>query len=124
MIDLIFDKATINLDKLDEEVRAGLGSVTSGVSARNGQAIVHVREDVTDAQRQQAEQIVASHDSNQKTARQQAAEARQTKLVQLRASNSVDLDVSNFLGDSPSVQALAQKLAWLEQELRELRGGA
>lgn len=49
-------------------------------------------------------------------------QARQQKLLNARRDwQGDDLDPSGYQG-SPSLLALAQKIAWLEQEIQELRG--
>lgn len=50
-----------------------------------------------------------------------ARQQRQQKLDSLRQSNRSDVDLSKFAGQSP-LDELAHKVAWLEQEIRDLRG--
>ncbi|NWG15797.1 MAG: hypothetical protein HXY41_04110 [Chloroflexi bacterium] len=52
-------------------------------------------------------------------ARQEQA-ARREKLERLRAENAADLDVAKFGGEA-ALDELARKIAWLEQEIRDLR---
>lgn len=57
---------------------------------------------------------------NEQAARKTAEDARRDKLAQLRAENAADLDLDKFGRESP-LDELARKLAWLEQEIRDLR---
>lgn len=57
----------------------------------------------------------------EQAAQEQTRQQRQQKLSALRQSNGSDLDLSKFAGQSP-LDELAQKVAWLEQEIRDLRG--
>ncbi len=53
----------------------------------------------------------------------QAAEAeRQRQLEQKRADNAQPLEPDDYAGESALIQVLARKIAWLEQEIAELRG--
>ena len=61
--------------------------------------------------------VVQQERAAQAVARQQ----RQQKLDSLRQSNGSDLDLAKFAGQSP-LDELARKIAWLEQEIRDLRG--
>ncbi|MCB9460442.1 MAG: hypothetical protein H6670_12390 [Anaerolineaceae bacterium] len=47
--------------------------------------------------------------------------AEQAELEQTRADNAIKIDLDDYRGTSPQIQALASKVAWLEAELRDLR---
>jgi hypothetical protein len=53
---------------------------------------------------------------------QQAEAQRQAALEQVRAANATPLNVSDYSGQTTLIQTLAQKISWLEQEIRGLRG--
>ena len=53
--------------------------------------------------------------------RQREAEAQPAKWSPIGTNNPEDFDVSIFATASMEVQMLAQKLVWLEQEVKELR---
>lgn len=57
----------------------------------------------------------------EQAARDLARQQREEKLNGLRQGNTSDLDLSKFAGQSP-LDELARKIAWLEQEIRDLRG--
>ncbi len=53
----------------------------------------------------------------------QAAEAEQQRqLEQTRADNATPIVTDDYAGESALLQVLARKIAWLEQEIAELRG--
>lgn len=57
-------------------------------------------------------------------AQQEVAEQqRQQKLVDLRSGISADLDPTDYSGENALIQALAERIAWLEQEVINLGGG-
>lgn len=51
---------------------------------------------------------------------EQKQAARREKLERLRAENAADLDAAKFGGET-ALDELARKVAWLEQEIRDLR---
>ena len=52
----------------------------------------------------------------------QAAKAAEKSELQQKRSDSVDkINLEDFRGTSPQIQALARKIAWLEAEIRDLR---
>ena len=95
----------------------------SGVSYNASGVILHLSDRASAAQIAQAEQIVADHDPSVLTSDQQAAVDRSQRLAQMRADNAADLDVNDFSSEAAAIQDLAAKIAWLEQEVRELSGG-
>jgi hypothetical protein len=118
MNDIVVQKASINIEALDADLRAALGAAVSGISYGGGQVTVHMDDNATPTQVQQAQQIVGSH-ANRLTAAQQAAVTRQEALAQLRqTADGITLATADFAGKQ---RDLAQKVMWLEQEVRELR---
>lgn len=69
-------------------------------------------------------EILAEWDvyQQEQAALKQARQQREQKLNDARRSNAADLDLSKFAGQSP-LDELARKIAWLEQEIHDLRGG-
>jgi hypothetical protein len=109
-------EGSINLELLDETLRQALP--ITGISTAPGRITVHVE----DSQFQpemvaQAQTLIAAHNPNALTERQQKQQAQKAQLEVFRAQ---------FLPDSGggvvSLAALAEKLAWLETEIRDLRG--
>jgi hypothetical protein len=122
MRDITLERAPVNAAALDAALRAALGEVVIGISASRDQVTVHLTDDATTQQLQQARAILVAHDPVQLTPEQAAAQARQMQLVTARANNAEPLDTANFQASEPDVQALVARLMWLELELRELRG--
>jgi hypothetical protein len=123
MKDVVMQRADVNLEALEMELRAGLGTVILGVSKSGNQIILHAMDSTTQAQQDQAQAILIAHDPTKLTPGQQAEQARQQKLDQLRqAYGTTDLDLAAYSGQAVAVLTLAQKLAWLEAELRNQPG--
>jgi alkylhydroperoxidase family enzyme len=52
----------------------------------------------------------------------QANRDQQQELDALRTAHTTQLELSDFTSESAAIQALAQKIIWLEAEVRQLRG--
>ncbi len=119
MNDVVMQKASINPEALDSDLRAALGGAVNGVSYSTGQVTIHLDDAATPSQLQQAQQVVLNHDPALLTAAQQEAVARQEALAQLEeAAAAVTLKLADFPG---AQQGLAQKVLWLEQAVRDLQ---
>jgi hypothetical protein len=84
MIELSFDKAQVNPERLHEELAAVVGSDLVGVSAGGGRVRLHLAADPSDAIRTALAVLVAEHDAGQLTAIQQARLDRETRRAALR----------------------------------------
>jgi hypothetical protein len=120
---LVIDRAAVNIDALDADLRTALGGATSGLSFHAGQVTVYLSDDASDAQVSQARALVQAHDPSKPTPAQQATSNRRAKLAQLRGDYGADLDTSTFVGQGVLIRLLAGKIAWLEQEVAALRAG-
>lgn len=100
VIDLSYEKVTVNPAKLHEELAAALGEKFKGISTGNGQVRVHIQDDMPQAQQDLIAAIVAAHDANQRTAAQQAEADRAAKLQALRKpwAEWTAQDQADFLG--------------------------
>lgn len=123
MIDIVIDRSVINPEALDAELRAALGDKASGISARRGQVVVHLTDEASNADQDQARSIVLNHDPAVLTPHQAAEQARRTQLTQARQLNALPLDVAAYDGESALIQALAERIARLELEIAQLGGG-
>ena len=86
---------------------------------------VYLNSELSQAQLDQLDNLMASHDPRQLTAEQQARQVQQQQLADARQNyKGSDLDPANYASDSARIQALARKIAWLEQEVIDLRGGS
>lgn len=122
MQNIRFEGLRVNSDALSTEVASELKDVLFGISTGSYGVIVHLSDDATPEQINRVRQIVQNHDPSVLTAEQQARIERQQKLEQVRSENGADLDVSAYDGEAALIQQMAQKIAWLEQEMQEMRG--
>ena len=113
----------VNDAALTEEVRAALGERVSGISTGPYGVIVHLDDRATPAQIAQVQTIVEAHNPAVRTPDQQADQQRQQRLASLRGGRGEALDPADYNGEAALIQSLADKIAWLEQEVLDLRGG-
>jgi hypothetical protein len=122
MIDVTLPRASVNIDALDEQLRAALGGATSGFSIGRGEVTVHLSDTATPSQIEWARAIIASHDPAALTTSQQAALIRRQKLDQARRDfGASEIDLEAYAGKDELLGALARKIAWLEREIAALR---
>lgn len=119
---LTIARNTVNIEALDEALRSMLGAEYSGLSTRPGEVLVYLEDSAATAQAQQAEQMVIDHDASILSASQQARIDNEAALQQARLDNADALNLSAYDSAAAEVQALAQRIAWLEAEIRDLRG--
>jgi hypothetical protein len=122
MKDITIERGIVNIDALDADLRAALGDITSGFSVSGGRVIVHLLDAATRQQEDQARQIVLNHDPTRLTQQQQQQAERQAKLDQARKDyGTAEIDLTVYASQGPIIQQLAQKIAWLEREVTDLR---
>lgn len=115
-------RESLNVEKLDGDLRAVLGSNYVGLSTRFKEVIVFMADGTPSADVVQAQQLMVDHDPSQLTTEQVAELAEQQALADARKANVDVLDLSQFSGESAVIAALASKVLWLEREIRDLRG--
>lgn len=120
MLEIWIERADVNVELLDSQLRSVGSDLFYGFSAQQGGITLYMSNDVSSDLREQLEQMARDHDATQLTPQQQAAIARQEMLAQGRAA--APLDLADYAASSVEIQALASKIAWLEQEMRDLRG--
>jgi hypothetical protein len=122
MKDITIERGVVNIDALDSDLRAALGDSTSGFSVGGGRVIVHLLDSATRQQEDQARQIVLTHDPTRLTPQQQQQAERQARLDQARKDyGAAEIDLTVYASQGPIIQQLAQKIAWLEREISDLR---
>jgi hypothetical protein len=122
MKDITIERSAVNIDALDAELRAALGAATSGYSIGGGKVIVHLLDSATPQQEALARQVVATHDAARLTQQQQQEAERQSRLAQSRRDfGAMEIDLAPYGTQPPTIQQLAQKIAWLEREITDLR---
>ena len=110
-MNLEFKTPLVNVILLDEELRAVIGNCLDGVSFDGNQVIVHLADDATSDCISKVEPVVNAHNPTKLTAIQQ-------QWATLRENNLAPLDLRLFADADASVGLLAQKVAWLEMEIR------
>jgi hypothetical protein len=122
MKDIAIERGIVNIDALDADLRADLGDITTGFSVVVGTVIVHLLDTATPQQENRARQIVLAHDPTRLTQQQQQQAERQARLDQARRDyGAAEIDLSVYASQGPIIQQLAQKIAWLEREITNLR---
>lgn len=111
----------LNIEALDETLRAALGEQFSGLSMTKDWVTLHLSADATSEQTELALRLLREHDPTTLTPRQQAAAEQATLLAAARAQVGPLFDPSLYADDA-RLHALARRIYWLELELRELRG--
>jgi hypothetical protein len=113
---------SVNSEALDSALRAALGAQAIGISTGPYGVAVHLSDQASQADIDQVQAIVAAHDPAVLTAEQQARIDQQAALDSARAANAVPLNLADYSGEAANMQQLAQKIAWLEQEIAALEG--
>jgi hypothetical protein len=121
---ITIQREDINIKALDAELRGALGEVVHGISTGPQGVTVHLSDAATANDLAQAESIAANHDPSVLTADQQDEIARQQELAAARDANVEPIDPAIAKGQDAVIQLLVQKIAWLEQEIADLRIGA
>jgi hypothetical protein len=122
MKELTLNKSLINTVVLDAELRTTLGADYLGLSTRLGEVILFLEDSASAEIVQEAQAIGLAHDPNVLSEEQQAELARQEALENARNTYAESLDLNEFAASALDVQTLASLVAWLELEIRDLRG--
>jgi hypothetical protein len=120
MRQITVERSVTNMSALDVELRAALGDDYLGLNVSVGLVDIYLLDTTTPEHLLQAEQLVVNHDPFVLTPKQQEEQTREQLLEDFRTADALDL--SAYDGATAEVQTLAQKIAWLELEIRELRG--
>lgn len=120
---MFIERDGVNIERLDEQLRAALGDALVGVSVVSEGLMLHLTRALDPDQAANVRRIVREHDPNSLSAVQAQTRARQQKLAAARAAISAELDIALLGAADPSVLVLARYVAWLEQEIRDLRRG-
>jgi len=123
MQNIIVERHAVNIEALDAELRSALGDVIAGMSTRPGAIVVHLSDAASKSQANQAQRLVLDHDATQLTSEQSGEVDRIQRLRAARQANRTALEVDGISNnDVDTIKRLARKVAWLEQEIRDLRG--
>ncbi len=126
MLDIVIEfHGRVNVEALDETLRTALGEGFAGLTTGSGRVVLHVAENTPPEVIGQARGMVSRHDPTQFSTRQQAEQQRRARLQRAREQyRGSDLDPAVFDQLAPEIALLARKVAWLEQEIADLRGEA
>lgn len=111
----------VNTNALAATLKATLGSDYNSLSTRPDGVILFLAEEADRYAIEQAQTLVREHDPSVLTPEQQATRDRREALRQARLTNRTSLNMNEFVASPEDVQALAERIAWLEMEVRELR---
>jgi hypothetical protein len=85
VMELEFEKASVNVDKLHQEIAAGVGTKFIGISTGpSGKVRIHIQDDMSLTDQGKIGPIVAAHDAAKLTVAQQAEADRAAALDALR----------------------------------------
>lgn len=119
---IVYQTPVVNLVALDESCRRELGDAFVGISMGNGAVTVYLREDADKPSLTRTRNLLADHHPEQLTTEQaKRAEASQ-QLAVWRKAYETPLTVADYPTDDQTLQTLIARLAWLEAEVRALRG--
>ena len=122
MKEITIERSAVNIEALDADLRAALGSATSGFSIGGGKVVVYLLDTANKQEEEQARLLVLTHDPARLTPQQQARLLREAKLDQARREwGSAELDLTVYTGQGPVIQQLAQKIIFLEREIAAIR---
>lgn len=109
-----------NVEALNEAIRTSLGEAFSGLSTRPGFVTLYFSDEATGTEMEEARNLAILHDPAVLSSRQAGEQARRKALATARQRHQSPLDESQFDSEAGAIQALAARVAWLEQEIRDL----
>jgi hypothetical protein len=117
----------LNRDALNAQLAAAFGVLYAGFADRETRTgfvvTVNLTNAATPSDIEQLNTLMAQHDPAALTPEQQARKQREQKLSDARRDyRGSELNPADYAGEGALIQALARKLAWLEQEIADLRG--
>jgi hypothetical protein len=117
----------LNREALNAQLAAAFGALYAGFAdqeTRTGFVVtVNLTNAATPADIEQLNTFMARYDPATLTPEQQARQQREQKLSEARRDyRGSELNPADYAGENALIQTLARKLAWLEQEIAELRG--
>ncbi|MCA9884712.1 MAG: hypothetical protein KC708_17155 [Anaerolineae bacterium] len=122
MQNISFETKAINVELLDETIRASLGERIFGISQSEQEIMVHLSDEANARDVAQVREIFEAHDATHLTNRQQEQQNNRLTLTQLREENSGLFDLSTVGNERGPIREMAKRLAQLELEVMEMRG--
>jgi len=120
MIEITLEREDVNVGALDQELRSALGASFFGLRSSGRAVTAYVDERTADTDMNRVREIVAAHDPSRRTPDQEAEAAFQQ---QREAFLEAPVEPARFEAEGDLVRQLAERVAWLEGEIRRLTGG-
>ena len=121
MYSIEVERGALNTALLEQNLRALCGDLYAGLSTRPGFVTLFVSDQADVILLDAARKLVEAHDARQLTEAQVKAIAEQAALDAARRNTGAVLNPDDFR-DNPVLLRLAEKITWLEREIRDLRG--
>jgi hypothetical protein len=121
MMTIEVERHIINMALLEEQLQAVAGEAYAGISTLPGRVVAYLTDTATPALAERVHEAIQQHDATQLTADQVRAAADKAALEAARSANGVPVNPADY-SQNALLQQLARKVAWLEQEIRDLRG--
>ena len=117
----------LNREALNAQLAQAFGALYAGFADRETHegfvVTVNLTSAATPADIERLNTLMAQYDPTALTPEQQARKQREQKLSDARRNyRGSELNPTDYAGESALIQTLARKLAWLEQEVADLRG--
>ena len=119
---LNFPRKPINQLALHEQLNEVLGDRYVGFSYDHRELFIYLMNDATQADQQLTERLINSHNPAVKSLAEDVREAREERLQATRRNQTPELDLAQYGNEAETVRELAEKVYWLELEIRTLTG--
>ena len=116
------DRRDVNIEALDDHLRRRIGDMFKGLSTNGEIVSIHLSDDVSAQAVLLAEELVQEHDPAARSLAQQERYEREMFLEQARYDNAAAINLTMYQDSVEEIRILAQKVMWLEEEIRDLRG--
>jgi hypothetical protein len=115
------ERADLNIALLERDLQAMGGGFYAGLSARPGLVTAYLSDDADAGLLEAVRGAIRQHDAAQLTEEQAREMADKAALEAARSASREPVEPDEFAGN-PLLMRLAAKVAWLEREIRDLRG--
>ena len=115
------ERRDVNIALLERDLRALCGAVYTGLSTRPGVVVAYLSNQADMALLDAVRAAIQQHDATQLTEEQAQALTDKVALDIARSTTGEPVRLDEFAAD-PLLLRLAEKVAWLEREIRDLRG--
>jgi hypothetical protein len=127
MIQRTYTLNGLNREALNAQLAQAFGARYAGFADRETHegfvVTVNLTSAATPADIEQLNRLMAQYDPSALTPEQQARRQREQKLNDARRDyKGSDLNPEDYTSENALIQTLARKLAWLEQEIADMRG--